>query len=142
MQNEDFWVTGLAETAMRSPAAQQSLMMGRNEPALQHFNRLFDEAVQEDQIRFRAAMSDGHSKRAGGAIGKGVVETVFPNTWREAALRPNARIGAARADQDLALTRERRDWIAATHAGRVRAVFEEAVEDLAEDRTGTRDAQP
>jgi phenylpropionate dioxygenase-like ring-hydroxylating dioxygenase large terminal subunit len=48
VQNEDFWVTGLAETGMRAPGAPATFMIGKNEPALQHFNRLFAEAVGDE----------------------------------------------------------------------------------------------
>lgn len=44
VQNEDFWVTGQAELGMHAPGAR-SLVFGRNEPALQHFHRLFEEAT-------------------------------------------------------------------------------------------------
>ncbi len=43
VQNEDFWVTALAEDGMRAPAAAPTFVIGRNEPALQHFHRLFAE---------------------------------------------------------------------------------------------------
>ena len=45
VQAEDFWMTAMAEPAMRSPAAQESFVLGRNEPALQHFHSLYREAV-------------------------------------------------------------------------------------------------
>src|SRR5262249_50180995 len=48
VQNEDFRVTGLAETARRARGAPATFMIGKNEPALQHFNRLFAEAVQDE----------------------------------------------------------------------------------------------
>lgn len=46
VQNEDFWVTGLAEAALRAPAAPSNFVIGRNEPAVQHFHRLFDEVTR------------------------------------------------------------------------------------------------
>lgn len=46
VQNEDFWVTGQAETTLRAPAASNSFVIGRNEPAVQHFHRLFTKRTQ------------------------------------------------------------------------------------------------
>jgi phenylpropionate dioxygenase-like ring-hydroxylating dioxygenase large terminal subunit len=45
VDGEDFWVTGLAQAAMRAPAARPTYIVGRNEPAVQHFSRLFAEAT-------------------------------------------------------------------------------------------------
>lgn len=45
VQNEDFWITEQAAAAVRSPARPDTFVIGRNEPALQHFNQLFAEAV-------------------------------------------------------------------------------------------------
>jgi len=45
VDKEDFWITALSEASMHSPAAQPTFVMGRNEPALQHFNRLYAEAT-------------------------------------------------------------------------------------------------
>lgn len=48
VQKEDFWATAMAEPGMRSPAAPPTFVLGRNEPALQHFHRLYAEDVQAD----------------------------------------------------------------------------------------------
>jgi phenylpropionate dioxygenase-like ring-hydroxylating dioxygenase large terminal subunit len=50
VQNEDLWVTALSESGMRAPAARRNFVMGRNEPAPQHFNRLFAEQAQYKSV--------------------------------------------------------------------------------------------
>lgn len=47
LDSEDFWAASQAAAMMRAPAAPEHFIMGRNEPALQHFNQLFDELVQD-----------------------------------------------------------------------------------------------
>lgn len=42
---EDLWVTARSEPGLHAPAAPRSLLFGRNEPAVQHFHRLYREAV-------------------------------------------------------------------------------------------------
>ncbi len=49
VDDEDLWVTALADAAMRAPAARSHFIVGRNEPAVQHFSRLFEEAVAGGQ---------------------------------------------------------------------------------------------
>ncbi len=45
VQKEDFWVTAQSEAGMRAPAAPATFVLGRNEPALQHFHRLYAEEM-------------------------------------------------------------------------------------------------
>lgn len=44
VQSEDFWITGQAQIGMHAPAARP-FVLGRNEPAVQHFHRLFAQAT-------------------------------------------------------------------------------------------------
>ena len=39
--NEDLWIAGQSEGALRAPAAPDHLVFGRNEPVVQHFHRCF-----------------------------------------------------------------------------------------------------
>lgn len=41
VQKEDFWITAQADAGMHSPATPPTFVLGRNEPALQHFHRLY-----------------------------------------------------------------------------------------------------
>ena len=43
IDDEDFWITGLAEAGIHAPSAPTSFVIGSNEPAIQHFHRLFSE---------------------------------------------------------------------------------------------------
>jgi hypothetical protein len=47
IDDEDSWVTGLAEVGIHAPSAPTDFVIGSNEPAIQHIHRLFSEQAEE-----------------------------------------------------------------------------------------------
>ncbi len=45
LDNEDFWAAAQAQYMMQAPGACDHFLMGKNEPALQHFNRMYNDIV-------------------------------------------------------------------------------------------------
>ena len=50
INGEDLWVTERTLPGFRAAAAPKSVIFGRNEPAVQHFHRLFHEAAEGSPI--------------------------------------------------------------------------------------------
>jgi len=50
INGEDLWVTGRTLPGFRAAAAPKSVIFGRNEPAVQHFHRLYREATDSSPI--------------------------------------------------------------------------------------------
>lgn len=50
LQNEDFWAASQAQYMMQAPGACHHFVIGRNEPALQHFNRMYGAIVAGETI--------------------------------------------------------------------------------------------
>lgn len=55
VENEDFWITSLSEPALRSPAMSDTFVFGRNEPALQHFHKLYEAMTGPEPVAVRRA---------------------------------------------------------------------------------------
>lgn len=55
VESEDFWITSLSEAGLRSPATPKTFVFGRNEPALQHFHRLYAEAAEGTMMGHNAS---------------------------------------------------------------------------------------
>jgi phenylpropionate dioxygenase-like ring-hydroxylating dioxygenase large terminal subunit len=47
VNGEDYWVTGQSEPGLRAPATPGHVVIGRNEPVVQHFHSRFREAIGE-----------------------------------------------------------------------------------------------
>jgi len=63
VENEDFWITSQAEPGMRAPGTPETFVFGRNEPALQHFHRLYAEAAEGVDEGYGASLI-GHNRKA------------------------------------------------------------------------------
>jgi phenylpropionate dioxygenase-like ring-hydroxylating dioxygenase large terminal subunit len=56
VQNEDFWITALAQAGVEGPAKMPTFLFGRNEPALQHFHKLYAELTEPGAPRYSESL--------------------------------------------------------------------------------------
>lgn len=59
VEKEDFWITSLTEPGWRAPAAARTVVFGRNEPALQHFHKLYEAVTGPEPVARRNAREAG-----------------------------------------------------------------------------------